>query len=364
MILYFLLKEGGIFLFKRYLYLLLMLVIVASISGVGEASERDISLENASEILFDFLSGQKNEGGLDPVTINPLIEVVGFSNPTNTTVYYVKAGDMLYKIAQEYNTTVNRIKELNNLTSDYLYIGQKLYLAGNNENELVYYVKAGDALYKLARKYSTTVSRIKQLNNLNSDNLYIGQKLIIPLQDLQTEFTHYVQSGDTLYKLAIRYGITVQNIKTKNNLFSDYLYVGQKLRIPIDGVNENHSGRRLSVTQNEMDLFARTVYSEARGEPYDGQVAIAAVVINRVLHPLFPNSVEGVVFQPWQFTAVHDGQFWLQPNQGSYKASEDALNGWDPTGGAIYYYNPRTASSEWIFYRKVIVQIGQHLFAV
>lgn len=347
---------------KKFSLLLLMFVMIILISVVGQAEEREISLEEASKILFDFLSGQ-SEGELEPVGINPLIEIVGFTNPVNANVYYVKSGDTLYKIAQRYNTTVVRIRELNNLRSDYLYIGQKLYLSSSSETELVYYVKAGDALYKIAQKYNTTAARIKEINNLRSDFLYIGQKLIIPLKDVETDYTHYVKSGDTLFMIANQYNTTIQSIKTSNNLFSDYLYVGQKLSIPMN-VNKGYSGKRINVNQNEMDLLARAVYSEARGEPYEGQVAIAAVVINRVLNPLFPNSIEGVIFQPWQFTAVHDGQFWLQPNQSAYRASEDALNGWDPTGGAIYYYNPQTATSSWVFYRQVIVKIGQHYFAI
>ena len=79
---------------------------------------------------------------------------------------------------------------------------------------------------------------------------------------------------------------------------------------------------------------------------------------------LFPDNVEDVIFQPWQFTAVHDGQFWLEPNEQSYLAVEAALRGWDPSNGAIYYYNPETATSDWVFYRNVIIEIGDHLFAI
>lgn len=120
----------------------------------------------------------------------------------------------------------------------------------------------------------------------------------------------------------------------------------------------------LEVTEEERDLLARAVYSEARGEPYQGQVAIAAVILNRVGHENFPDEVDEVVFQPAAFTAVQDGQFWLTPDETAYAAVQEALEGWDPSGGAVYYYNPATATSGWIYSREVVAAIGKHLFAV
>lgn len=117
-------------------------------------------------------------------------------------------------------------------------------------------------------------------------------------------------------------------------------------------------------TQKDLDLLARLVYSEARGEPFEGQVAVAAVALNRLKSPLFPNTLEGVIFEPWAFTAVIDGQFWLTPDATAYAAARAALNGWDPTGGALYYWNPVTATSKWVWSRTIIKQIGRHVFAV
>lgn len=114
---------------------------------------------------------------------------------------------------------------------------------------------------------------------------------------------------------------------------------------------------------NDLYLLAKCVHAEARGEPYVGQVAVAAVVLNRVRDPNFPNSVYGVIYQPWAFTAVHDGQINLEPNASAYRAAQDALNGWDPTYGCIYYYNPVTATSQWIFTRETVLTIGKHVFA-
>lgn len=115
---------------------------------------------------------------------------------------------------------------------------------------------------------------------------------------------------------------------------------------------------------NDRYLLAKVVYAEARGEVYTGQVAIAAVVLNRVKDSRFPNTIAGVIYQPWAFTAVNDGQINLEPNQKAYQAADDALNGWDPTYGSVYYYNPATATSKWIYTTKKVTQIGKHVFAV
>lgn len=111
-------------------------------------------------------------------------------------------------------------------------------------------------------------------------------------------------------------------------------------------------------------LLARTIHGEARGEPYVGKVAVAAVVLNRVKSSSFPNTAAGVVYQPLAFTAVADGQINLTPNKDSIKAARDALNGWDPTYGCLYYWNPATATSKWIWSRKVMLKIGKHWFGI
>ena len=117
-------------------------------------------------------------------------------------------------------------------------------------------------------------------------------------------------------------------------------------------------------SSGDIQLLARAVNGEARGEPYEGQVAVAAVILNRVKHPSFPNTISGVIYQPGAFTAVADGQINAPISEGStvYKACRDAMNGWDPSGGAIYYFNPDTATSSWIWSRELIVKIGKHRF--
>ncbi|SEM85773.1 N-acetylmuramoyl-L-alanine amidase [Mesobacillus persicus] len=115
-------------------------------------------------------------------------------------------------------------------------------------------------------------------------------------------------------------------------------------------------------SQNDIQLMANAVYGEARGEPYEGQVAVAAVIINRLESATFPNTVSGVIFEPLAFTAVADGQIWLTPNETARKAVLDAINGMDPTGEATYYFNPDTATSSWIWGRPQIKKIGKHIF--
>lgn len=115
-------------------------------------------------------------------------------------------------------------------------------------------------------------------------------------------------------------------------------------------------------TSTDLNLLARVVYGEARGEPYAGQVAVAAVVLNRVRSSSFPNSVAGVVYQQGAFDCVSDGQINLKPNQSAYNAARDALNGWDPSYGCLFYYNPRTATSKWMLSRTVKLSIGNHAF--
>lgn len=119
-----------------------------------------------------------------------------------------------------------------------------------------------------------------------------------------------------------------------------------------------------SVTTNDdVYLLAMLINGEARGEPYIGKVAVGAVVMNRVRDPRFPKTIAGVIFQPGAFSAVDDGQMWLPPANDSIKAARDAIAGWDPTGGALYYYNAARVTSYWIFNRPIITQIGSHIFA-
>jgi len=139
--------------------------------------------------------------------------------------------------------------------------------------------------------------------------------------------------------------------------------------LTVDGVAGRATLAKIGVSttttsyEHNVQLLARLINSEARGEPFTGQVAVGAVVLNRVKHPSFPNTIAGVIYQPGAFTAITDGQWYSQMSDSAYRAARYALNGWDPSYGAIYYYNPAKTTNKWIYSRPVTLRIGLHVFA-
>ena len=158
----------------------------------------------------------------------------------------------------------------------------------------------------------------------------------------------------------------VKYFQKKNGLTQDGI-VGAKtaaamgVTLTASSSSESSGG---SYSSGDSYLLAKCIYAEARGEPYTGQVAVGAVIFNRVRSSKFPNSISGVIYQPYAFTCVADGQINLTPDANAKKAAQDALNGWDPTNGCLYYYNPATATSSWIWSRTVMLSIGKHNFAL
>ena len=132
----------------------------------------------------------------------------------------------------------------------------------------------------------------------------------------------------------------------------------------LNGSSSSSSGGVSGYTSSDVYLMAKAIYAEGRGESYTGQVAIGAVIMNRVKSPDFPNTIAGVIYQKGAFTAVDDGQINLEPNDTAYRAARDAINGWDPTYGCLYYYNPADAASSWIFGRETVTVIGKHVFGI
>ena len=132
----------------------------------------------------------------------------------------------------------------------------------------------------------------------------------------------------------------------------------------VDKSSTNNVSKAKSTSTSDIQLMARAINGEARGEPYEGQVAVGAVILNRVKDSRFPNSISGVIYQPGAFTAVSDGQINAAISEGStvYKAAQDAINGWDPTSGCVYYFNPNTATNKWIWSRPLVKTIGKHRF--
>ena len=152
----------------------------------------------------------------------------------------------------------------------------------------------------------------------------------------------------------------VKLFQKKNGLTVDGI-AGTKTLNAMGIYNSSNSSSSSSNSTN-LNLLSRLVYGEARGEPYSGQVAVAAVVLNRVKSSSFPNTVSGVIYQSGAFDVVSDGQINMTPNATAKKAAQDAINGWDPSYGAIYYFNPSTATNKWIWSRPMTVKIGKHIF--
>lgn len=162
------------------------------------------------------------------------------------------------------------------------------------------------------------------------------------------------QTMEAVKKFQRKNGLTVDGIAGTKTL--------QAMGIYSSSGNSSSSNSSSSTNSSDLNLLSRLVYGEARGEPYNGQVAVAAVVLNRVKNSSFPNTIAGVIYQKGAFDVVSDGQINLTPNDTAKKAAQDALNGWDPTNGAIYYFNPSTATNKWIWSRPMTVTIGKHRF--
>lgn len=152
----------------------------------------------------------------------------------------------------------------------------------------------------------------------------------------------------------------VKNFQKKNGLVVDGI-VGEKTLQAL-GITSSSNNNGATTNNTDLNLLSRVVYGEARGEPYKGMVAVAASVLNRVADSRFPNTIAGVVYQAGAYTCVSDGQINLEPNETAKKAAQDAINGWDPTSGCIYYFNPSTATSSWIWSRPQVLKIGKHIF--
>lgn len=184
------------------------------------------------------------------------------------------------------------------------------------------------------------------------------------IQQRLKNWGYYKGSVDGIYGAQTRRAVI--SFQRKNGLVADGIVGNKTLRAIGISVSANNSTSSQSgkYSSSDIALLARLIYAEARGESYTGQVAVGAVVLNRVKSSSFPNTISGVIYQPYAFTCVQDGQINLSPNSTATSAAKDAMNGWDPSYGSLYYYNPSVATSKWIFSRKTVVTIGKHVFAI
>ncbi len=315
--------------------------------------------------------------------------------------YQVQQGDSLYLIAKRYNTTVSALQQANGLAGDYLEAGRQLQIPGTgssqNSRSGAYTVTSGDTLFKIAQRYGTTVGALRQANGIWGDYLDVGEKLNLPATPTtstptlpsttpvkpSTGASYTVAAGDTLFLLAKRYGTTVDALRQANGITGDYLEVGRQLQIPgsTAGTGDNSKpgtsqsqapssqpalSSGVSASATDIDLLARLVEAEAGGEPYEGKVAVAATVLNRLKDARFPKSISGVIYQVidgyYQYTPVLNGQINLPASNSSYQAAKDALAGWDPTYGANGFYNPAKTWDQWVRSNPVTTSIGNHVF--
>ena len=197
------------------------------------------------------------------------------------------------------------------------------------------------------------ISRVEALSKYGSRGTEVKT-----IQEKLKRWGYYSGSVDGIY--GSQTVSAVKKFQKKNGLTVDGIAGTQTLKAM--GITSSSSSSSSSNNSSNVNLLARVVYGEARGEPYTGQVAVAAVVLNRVKSSKFPNTISGVVYQNGAFDAVSDGQINMTPDETAKKAAQDALNGWDPSYGAIYYFNPNTATNKWIWSRPMTVTIGKHRF--
>jgi N-acetylmuramoyl-L-alanine amidase len=216
----------------------------------------------------------------------------------------------------------------------------------------------GDTLWGLAQTYHTTVALLQQANGLGDSTLiYAGNWLTVPGQVT-------VLPGNTLWQIAAAYGVSVDAIMALNGLTDTTIVPGQVLAIPApEPPAAPATTLAAQLTQaNVLVELAHLVQAEAGNQPFLGMVGVAAVVLNRVKAPGFPKTVSGVIFQPGQFESVANGTYWLPPSAEAYQAAQEALNGVDPTDGALYFYNPALTNNPWMKALPVTVTIGQQVF--
>lgn len=238
-----------------------------------------------------------------------------------------------------------------------------------------YTIQKNDTLVNIAVKYGTSIEELQYRNDLSGDTIYPGQKLVVPDTTVaagtaaQTGFTSYtVVPGDTLSLIGQKFGLPYQAIMQANNLNSWFLQAGQTLEIPTSAqasttqTSRGGIDRSLSCNDADLNLLARLINAEAGGEPFDAQVCVGAVVINRTRSGCFPTTISGVIYDKDQFTPVLNGYINQMPTENAILAAKKALGGTDPTDGATYFYD-NSAQSSFLRSLPVAKVVGHMIFA-
>ena len=294
----------------------------------------------------------------------------------DTTRFVVQRGDTLWDLAQRFQTTVEELVSLNQFKSpNQIGEGQTILIPDRKSP-----AKTEDQQITDIMAYREEVSKIVAEVPVTYTPWWVGVLRKIPLfagvtnQNSITSTSSEVHFSQTNSKIRT-YEIFVNKDTEPTKIFSmseladikddRSKLVNNEAALVMTSGNQIHSrGLGRLVTKEEVELLTRVIYGEARGEDFLGQVAVGAVVLNRLKDPRFPKTIRTIVYQSGAFTAVNDRQIHLDPNNQAYKAAEAALSGLDPTNGAIFYYNPRLATDDWIKSRTVVKRIGNHTFSI
>lgn len=239
----------------------------------------------------------------------------------------------------------------------------------------IYVVQEGDSLSQIGEKYGVSVKELRAANHLTGSLIQVGQTLIIP-----DTAVYAVSPGDNLSDIADRYHTSVQTVMLANGLCSSLIKPGMELLIPhcgnfrlvVDanpalGLENKRLNPNFELNKEEIYLLAKLIHAEARGESIQGQIAVGAVILNRIKNPKFPKTIKEVIFQQtghvFQFSPVEDGSINLEPDLDAWRAARAAIRGEDPTRGSLFFYNPDIATDRWIKTLPVSTVIGNHVFA-
>jgi len=255
-----------------------------------------------------------------------------------------------------------------------LFVLVGLFIAPATSYSATHTVSRGESLYNISRDYGIALNSLMEANGIQNSMIYPGQQLYVPENNSGSGTPYTVKAGDTFYLIGLKFGVAYKDIMSANGLNDSTIYPGMSLTIPVvtsapsgeKSTNVSRGGYFQRPSPEDIDLLARLITAEADGEPYEGKVAVGAVVLNRVANPNFPQSIQAVIYQhgggTYQFEPVMNGQINKPASNDCINAAKDALRGWDPTNGAIYFF-ANYVKSKWLWSRPLSTKIGNHVFA-